>query len=1149
MIMRPFFAGVRLLLAAMLLAGLASPAAVAAPIEGGEQRVLDVRTPAPPSDDSIPDAYVPGEVLVRFEIGTLGATRRFIHERVGGVSRRSFQVVPGLELVRLRPGVSVAEALKGYGAMASVRYAQPNYVKRLAAVPDDTYQDVLWGLHNTGQTVNGTTGTADADIDAREAWEITTGSSDIVIAVIDTGIDYNHPDLAANMWVNPGEIPGNGIDDDGNGYVDDVHGWNAVADNGNPMDDHGHGTHCAGTIGAAGNNGRGVVGVNWDVSLMAVKMLNASGIGTTANAIECFEYIEAAGAHLSSNSWGGSYPFDQAEYDAIAAVDKLFVFAAGNDGKDIDSSAFHPAAYDLDNILSVGASNSSDARASFSNYGATRVDVFAPGVNILSTIRSKLAIANDATVNTIFADDFTTLSAWYTSSLGTGVNPWKITNTAYVSSPSSVANIGYINNQQEYIDQVSPLDLSAADYPGVRFKWRYDLEPNYDFAFWGIYDAAAGTYPILGYVSGDSGGVFKEVLYDLGAYSGRTDIYLWFGMYTNGSYNSAHGYDGVWVDDVEVFDLDPGAGSPWTYDDSTAYAYYNGTSMATPHVAGIAGLLLAEKPSLNWSQIKSALMDTVDVKVSLTDLCVSDGRVNARSALESLNTAPVAADDGYTTTEDMKLTVGAPGVLANDTDADGDTLSAALVDDAGNGELTLTADGSFEYVPDAGWFGTDTFSYTANDGTADSNIAVVTIEVISSNTAPVLDPIADKGVDEGALLSFTATASDADIPAQTLTFALGAGAPAGAAITAGGAFTWTPSEAQGPGSYDITVTVTDGEATDSGTFTVTVAEVNDPEPLPPVIEIAGSDRFATAVEASLEAYPDGLDPAGAQTVVVTTGRNWPDALGGSALAGVLDGPLLLTEPGSLPAVVTDEIERLGAEKAVILGGEAAVSPAVKTALEGLLGAGSVERISGADRYQTADKVALRVISLLGTDYDGTAFVATGGNFPDALGASPLAAANGWPLYLAHPTAGLSVATKAAMAGVDEALILGGTAVIGPETEAWLLGVYGKDNVTRLAGADRYETAAKVAAHGVDHGGLIWNRVAIATGVNFPDALAGGVLQGKVGSVMLLTRPTALDPFTQAALTANKADITTVTFFGGTGALPETVRNDVLAALE
>ncbi len=420
-----------------------------------------------------------------------------------------------------------------------------------------------------------------------------------------------------------------------------------------------------------------------------------------------------------------------------------------------------------------------------------------------------------------------------------------------------------------------------------------------------------------------------------------------------------------------------------------------------------------------------------------------------------VNAPPIAVADAYETDEDVALVVADPGVLGNDTDADGDDLTADKVSGPAHGAVTLDANGGFTYTPAAGYFGTDSFTYKANDGQADSNVVTVTI-------------------------------------------------------------------------------------------TVNEAEEPDPEPLPPVIPIAGPDRFSTAVEASLEAYPNGLDPAGAQTVVIATGRNWPDALGGSALAGALDGPLLLTEPGALPTVITDEIGRLGAEKAIILGGEAAVSPAVAAALAKTL---DVERIAGNDRYQTADKVASRVISTLGGAYDGTAFVGTGGNFPDALGASPLAAANGWPLFLAHPTAGLSAGTKAAMAGVDEVLILGGRMVVSDATASYLIGRFGAGSVTRLAGADRYETAAKVAAHGVDHGGLIWNRVAIATGQNFPDALAGGVLQGKVGSVMLLTRPTALDPYTRAALVANKAGITTVTFFGGTGALPQAVRDAVLDALE
>jgi subtilisin family serine protease len=185
-------------------------------------------------------------------------------------------------------------------------------------------------LHNDGQSG----GTSDADIDAPEAWDISTGSSEVIVAVIDTGVDYNHVDLAANMWSNPGEIPGNGIDDDGNGYVDDVHGINAINNSGDPMDDHGHGTHCAGTIAAVGNNGQGVVGVNWTAKIMALKFLNSSGVGNDADAIQTIDYILALGINVPvlSNSWGGG-AYNQALYDAIEAAKNagmLFVAAAGN---------------------------------------------------------------------------------------------------------------------------------------------------------------------------------------------------------------------------------------------------------------------------------------------------------------------------------------------------------------------------------------------------------------------------------------------------------------------------------------------------------------------------------------------------------------------------------------------------------------------------------------------------------------------------------------------------------------------------------------------------------------------------------------------------------------------------------------------------
>ncbi len=346
-----------------------------------------------------------------------------------------------------------------------------------------------------------------------------------------------------------------------------------------------------------------------------------------------------------------------------------------------------------------------------------------------------------------------------------------------------------------------------------------------------------------------------------------------------------------------------------------------------------------------------------------------------------------------------------------------------------------------------------------------------------------------------------------------------------------------------PGSWAVTAQFRDG-AGNIGTLVGTL------EIQPPVLSVAGADRIATALATSLLAYPEGLAADGAKTVVIATGMNWPDALGGTALAGALDAPVLLTDTNTLPQPVLTEIERLGAEKAIILGGTSAVGAAVESALETALGgAANVDRIAGNDRYATANRIAREVIDLLGTEYDGTAFVATGGNFPDALAAAPLAAANGWPLYLANPASGISPATATAMAGVERVLILGGTGAVSAQTQTALNATFGAANVDRLSGADRYATAVAVANHAVTEAGHTWDRVGIATGAAFPDALAGGVLQGKVGSVMLLTTPTTLNTHAQAALSANKGAIDTVTFFGGDGAVSQAVRAAVQSAVQ
>ena len=257
-------------------------------------------------------------------------------------------------------------------ASPDIVHCEPNFIYHTMLSPNDASFSSLWGM---------------TQISAPQAWDSTHDAGGLIVAIVDTGVDYNHPDLTDNIWTNSGEIPGNDIDDDANGIIDDVHGINAINGSGDPMDDNGHGTHCAGTIGAVGNNSLGVAGIAWNVQLMGLKFLASNGSGSTSDAVTAIYYAIDHGADVISASWGGG-GYSQELYDAIAAARDAgipFVAAAGNESADNDSTDSYPANYDLSNVVSVAATDESDDLAWFSNFGASSVDLAAPGTHILST--------------------------------------------------------------------------------------------------------------------------------------------------------------------------------------------------------------------------------------------------------------------------------------------------------------------------------------------------------------------------------------------------------------------------------------------------------------------------------------------------------------------------------------------------------------------------------------------------------------------------------------------------------------------------------------------------------------------------------------------------------------------------------------------
>ncbi len=555
--------------------------------------------------------HVPGQLIVGYRPGTTLTERAAIRSDLGADVIETLPV-RRVELLDVSEAGTVSQVQDELEQEAEVAFAEPNGIWSIdATTPNDPLYPQQWGLDNTGQVIGGIPGSPDADIDAPEAWDTTTGDPAVVVAVVDTGVAYDHPDLAPTIWTNLGESgdgrDSNGVDDDGNGLIDDWRGWDWVGRDNDPYDLHYHGTHVAGTIAAQGNDGAGVTGVVWDGTIMPLRVLNAAGSGTWADLASAFAYAGREGADIVNASLSGSSGSTAVAQAIADSPETLFVFAAGNNGRNTDQSPAYPCAYPHPNIICVAATGSDDLKASFSNYGATTVDLAAPGVNVLSD--SPTPRVHDTQS---FLDDFETPLAgrWITG--GTG-NAWDLT-TAMSSSPTTSLTDSpgrdYGANVNSWAQIQDPLTL-----PGTNCEFRYRVRADIntgDILYLEAATTEAGPWSVLSFVSGATAGQFDPRYQSLSSYSG--DVYLRFRM-LSGATTFA---DGVYIDDIDV-----GCGPPAT----DATRLLSGTSMATPHVAGAAALVLSRNPGATTAQLKNAILGSAQPIPGLAGITVTGGRL------------------------------------------------------------------------------------------------------------------------------------------------------------------------------------------------------------------------------------------------------------------------------------------------------------------------------------------------------------------------------------------------------------------------------------------------------------------------------------------------------------------------------------------
>ena len=618
----------------LVFAAALTAAAALAPAAGAQARHLALE------DRS--ERFVAGQAIVRFEPGTSADERRAARARANVRFGRSLEVARA-QVVRVEGAVGAA--VRRLERQGHVEYAQPNY--RYRALVVDTFLNELWGLTNPAPP--------DPGVNALSAWNTTRGAGQ-VIAVADTGVDLTHPDLVPNLWSNPGEVPANGLDDDANGVVDDVRGADFVdraggVPTGDPDDYNFHGTHVAGTAAAQDDNGLGVAGVAPDARIMAVRVLDGDGGGSSSDIGDGIAYAAREGAgviNLSLGGGGGSDPFMSDGVDVAAQHNAVVVAAAGNEGSNNDVTPFVPCNLPQANLICVAAVNEAGNRAGFSNFGPASVDVAAPGTNILSAKTDWGA--------PVFTDGFNTpsLAGWdfFTEGNGTAwgrsTAPGTVTEGAGSAADSPSGN--YPNDAYSEMFTSSAVDLSGRR--GCRMH--FDLDHALHFTDIFVAGAVTNSTPFdIAPFFDDSCGFFPAEV-SISELDGRNDVFPIFALETDASGTA----DGVYVDDLRLLCRDTtyvDAITPEsTYDEAASgnYVEFNGTSMASPHVAGAAALVRAADPGVPATQVVQALIEGAHPLASFSGLVASGGVVDAVGAigraLALSNTVPQPPTNGST---------------------------------------------------------------------------------------------------------------------------------------------------------------------------------------------------------------------------------------------------------------------------------------------------------------------------------------------------------------------------------------------------------------------------------------------------------------------------------------------------------------------